>query len=145
MSDTSDVLNDVVKVLKAGEEFYREGVEKTEKAPLKAVYAEMADVRQNAIAALSARIKADGGDISSGSWAEKSYAFYTSMKAALGDKEDVMLADLEEHEDRTLEAFRDAMEDADDAETKQVLLQHYPKFQQTHDRMKALKEARDAA
>lgn len=141
-NDTVEELNDVISVLKGGAEFYRDGAEKVGNPQLADLFRENARKRDAAIAELSAEVMAHGGQPTSGSWAEKAHSWYAEAATWFGDKDDTLVAELEEHEDRTLEEMRDALKDIPaHSGTRTILLRHLETFNQTHDRMRALKRA----
>lgn len=135
-------LNDVIAVLKGGAEFYREGAEQVKDPALADLFRENARKRDAAIAELSAEVQAHGSEPTGGSWAEKAHSWYTQAKSWFGDKDDTLVAELEEHEDRTLEEIRDALEDIPAAGSARTILErHLATFRETHDKMRALKKA----
>lgn len=135
-------LNDVISVLKGGAEFYREGAEKIKDPALATLFLDFAAKRETAIAELSAEVTSRGGTPEDGSWAEKAYSWYGEAKSWFGDKEDTLIAELEEHEDRTLEEIRDAIDDIPSVHPAQaILVRHLAIFKETHDHMRDLKKA----
>ncbi|MEL6299570.1 MAG: PA2169 family four-helix-bundle protein [Pseudomonadota bacterium] len=146
MSTTTDALNDVVSVLKAGQEFYNDAQEKTDNGQLKSVFKEMESTRQQAISDLEGHIEKRGDDAPEASWSEQAKATYTAAREWFTDREgdDQLIAKLEEHEDRTLEAFRSALNEVNNSEAHGVLTRHFTTFKETHDKMKGLKKANAA-
>ncbi len=142
MSDTTDALNDVVSLLKAGKNYYRESAESVEDPSVKSVFSEMAAVRSAAITELSSKIEGLGDDPSGASWAEQAREFYTSAKSLVTDKTETLVTALEEHEDRTLEQIRDALKDVENPEAQRILSRHLDTFQSTHAKMKSLKRSK---
>ena len=141
-NDIFEEINDVISVLKGGAEFYREGAEEVKNPELAKLFREYAAKRDAAVIELSAEVAAHGGTPSEGSWAEKAHAWYGEAKSWFGDKEDTLIAELEEHEDRTLEEIRDALEDVPATHPAHAILtRHLGIFQQTHDHMRDLKKA----
>lgn len=142
MSDTTNALNDVVSLLKAGENYYRESAESVKDPSVKSVFSEMAAVRSAAVKELSSKIEGLGGDPSGASWAEQAREFYTSAKSLLTDKTETLITALEEHEDRTLKQIREALGDVDNREAQTILSRHLDTFRSTHAKMKSLKHAK---
>lgn len=142
-TDLIEELNDIVAVLRGGAEFYSEAAEKVERDDLKALFAEHAAKREAAVADLSAELTARGEEPAAGSWAEKAHEWYAAASAVIGDADKVFLDQLEEHEDRTLEALRDALEaaPAGSDHVRSLLHRHLETFQETHDRMLTLKKS----
>lgn len=142
MSTTTDALSDVVSTLKAGESFYSDAKEKANSSELKSVFAEMERTRKEAIGDLEHFIEKRGDDAPSASWSEQAKASYTSAMEFFKDRDNdaSLLAKLEEHEDRTFEAFRGALNDVKNDEARSKLNEHLQTFQDTHARMKSLKD-----
>ncbi len=143
MSDTTHALNDFISLIKAGEAFYRDAAESVDHDGLKRLFVEMAAIRSAAIAEMSGKVKRADEDVSGASWAEQGRQAYTNAKALFAEKPEVLIEYLEEHEDRTLEQLRDALTEVEDTEARAILQRHLPIFQQSHDRMKAVKETCD--
>ncbi|MCH9809513.1 MAG: PA2169 family four-helix-bundle protein [Alphaproteobacteria bacterium] len=141
MSDNTEALNEIISFLKAGEEFYRDGAEQSDNAMLKNTFTDMATVRNAAIQELSAKVENLGEEPSNASWVEQARNFYTTMKSALVDADEAYIADLEEHEDRTLEKIENSLSDIEGADVASLLVRHLGAFKATHDKMKSLKEA----
>lgn len=144
MSDTTNALNDLVSLLKAGENYYRESAESIDDRDVKSLFNEMAAVRSAAIQELESKIKGLGGDPSGASWMEQAREFYTSAKSLVSDKTETLIAALEEHEDRTLEQIKDSFSEVEDGEAQKILTRHLEVFRTTHAKMKAMKEAHAA-
>lgn len=143
MSDTTNALNNLISLLKAGEEFYRDAADRVDNGSLKKLFVEMAAIRSAAIAEMSAAVERREEDVSGESWLEQARQGYTNAKSMFAEKPEVLIEYLEEHEDRTLEQFRESLEEVEDQDAKAILMRHLPTFQQTHDRMKQLKDSFD--
>lgn len=144
MSETTNALNDLVSLLKAGESYYRESADSIDDPTVRSVFKEMAAVRLAAIQELEAKIDGLGGEPSGASWMEQAREFYTSAKTLVSDKTETLIADLEEHEDRTLEQIKESFGDVDNQEAQTILTRHLDVFRATHAKMKSLKDARAA-
>lgn len=144
MSDTTHALNDTVSLLRAGETFYRDAAERVDHRGLKELFSEMAAIRNAAATEMSQKVEALGGDTSSASWTEQARQFYANAEAMFGGETEALINYLEEHEDRTLEQVRDGLAKAEDHDAIAIFMRHLPIFQQTHDRMKAVKDAQAA-
>ena len=140
--DIVEELNDVIAVLKGGADFYRDAAEKVENPGLAEIFRTNAQKREQAIADLAGHVRSHGETPAEGSWAETAYSWYTSALAAFGDQEDTLIAQLEEHEDRTLEELHDAIEDIPAGTPAHVsLMTHLQTFRETHDQMRNMKKA----
>lgn len=140
--DVVEELNDVIAVLKGGATFYRDAAEQVTNPALAEIFRTNAAKRELAITDLSAHVRSYGETPADGSWAETAYAWYTSALATFGDQENTLVAQLEEHEDRTLEELHDAVEDIPaGTPAHSSLMAHLKTFQETHDQMRAMKKA----
>ncbi len=144
MSDTTNALNDLISLLKAGESYYRESADSIKDPTVKSLFTEMASIRSAAIQELSTKIKGLGEEPAGASWMEQAREFYTSAKSLVSDKSDTLISALEEHEDRTLEQIKEAFGDIDNREAQTILTRHLDVFRKTHAKMKSLKQARVA-
>lgn len=139
MTDRIEPLQDVLKVVRAGAEFYEEAAGKVDNSSHAELFRKMATVRRMAIADISTHICASGEEPESADWSEKARSWYGRMRGRIGNDE-TWVAQLEEHEDRTLDAIKTAMSDAIDTPQHAVLERHLHAFRATHDHMKALKD-----
>ena len=142
--ETIEDVNDVIAVLKGGAAFYRKAAGEVKNPQLQKLFRENAEKRDVAVAELSAKVTARGGEPASVSWAEKAHGWYASAMGMFGDKDETLVEQLEEHEDRTLEEIRDALEDlpaAEDGDVREMLQRHLAAFKETHDQMRALQKA----
>lgn len=139
MSDKAGPLQDLLKVVTAGAEFYETAAEKVGSAEYAELFRAMATVRRLAIADLATEITAVGEQPVRAGWAESAWTWYGTMRARIGG-DATWVSQLEEHEDRTLEAIKCAMSDAIDTPQHAVLERHLAAFRETHDRMKALND-----
>jgi len=140
--DIVEELNDVIAVLKGGAIFYRDAAKQVTDPVLVELFRTNADKRDQAVADLSAHVRSHGETPSEGSWAEAAYSWYTSALGTFGDKEATLVAQLEEHEDRTLEELHDAIEDIPAGTPAHTsIMAHLKTFKDTHDQMRAMKKA----
>lgn len=140
--DMIEELNDVIAVLKGGAKFYRDAAEKVENPALADIFRANAEKRDRAVADLASHVRRHGETPAEGSWAETAYSWYTSALGAFGDREETLVAQLEEHEDRTLEELHDAIEDIPAGTPAHAsLMAHLATFHETHEQMRAMKKA----
>lgn len=140
--DIVEELNDVIAVLKGGAGFYREAARKTTDSALSTVFEKHACERDDAVADLSALVESHAEEPSPGSKAEKTYAWFTKALTHVAEIDDTLVAQLEEHEDRTLETLRSALDAIPATSTAHASLKsHLETFRATHDHMRALKKA----
>jgi uncharacterized protein (TIGR02284 family) len=141
MSDRTDNLNEIVALLEAGEKFYTDAAEKIEDTELVETFRAHAAFRQEASAELKEAVQKAGAEPASPSLRERAREAYARLTTLVGDTRDRLIAALEEHEDRTLAAYRKAMGHEANAEDKEMLEAQFDRFKAAHDKMRALKEA----
>lgn len=140
-TDTS-TLNDLINVLEDGRSFYADAATKVERADLRALFERMARTKTAIVNDLKNKVVFSGDEPSDGSFGGSIRKSYAELKAKLvSDTEGEYVAQLEEFEDRILKEFREAIEESDDAEVKNIALKYMPEVRRDHDEMRALKEA----
>ncbi len=141
MTETNKAFCELVSVLKDGATFYEQAKDKVDDAELKALFVTMAEIRVSTIDALKFYIERDGGEADiDGTLAGAMRRFYTETLSLVNDTDRSYIAQLEEHEDRTLEAFDKAQGETDDAELISILTANRLTFEGTHETMRALKK-----
>ncbi|MGO1894029.1 MAG: PA2169 family four-helix-bundle protein [Luteimonas sp.] len=145
---TQHSLNDLIEIARDGSEFYTEAASKVDNPELSTLFTQMAGHKREIVDGLTADVAAIGGEpADSGTAAGSMRQGYAKLRAALGDKDYAYVAELEELEDRLLEAFKDTVDDSDTpAAAKAAAQKHLPRVVECHDIMRnrkvALKEAR---
>ena len=141
-------LNDLIEVARDGSEFYTEAASKVDNPELSTLFTQMAGHKREIVTGLTADVSAIGGEpADKGTMAGSMRQAYANVRAALGDKDYAYVAELEEVEDKLLEAFRDTIEDNDTPPAAKAAAQrHLPRVTECHDIMRnrkmALKNAR---
>lgn len=142
MATDTATLNDLINVLEDGRSFYGDAAEKVERPDLKALFQRMARTKAAIVNELKAKVTFSGEKPSDGSIAGSLRKAYAEVKATLvSDTQAEYVAQLEEFEDRILDEFRDAIEESDDIEVRNVALKYLPEVRRDHDEMRALKRA----
>lgn len=138
---TSSNLKDLIELLNDGEKFYSEAATKVKIPAYANLFQRMAQQKQAIASDLSARLAAHGESAPEGGTVMGSLRqFYTDVRASMSkDSETVYVAQLEQTEDRILEAFRDELTQSDDLELRRIAERHYPDIKRTHDEMRDLK------
>lgn len=140
-------LNDLIEIARDGSEFYTEAASKVDNPELSALFTQMAGHKREIVSGLTADVSAIGGEpADKGTVAGSMRQAYANVRAALGNKDYAYVAELEEVEDKLLEAFKDTIQDNDaPAAAKAAAQRHLPRVQECHDIMRnrkmALKEA----
>ncbi|MEN1925275.1 PA2169 family four-helix-bundle protein [Luteimonas qiangzhengi] len=140
-------LNDLIEIARDGSEFYTEAASKVDNPELSTLFTQMAGHKREIVTGLTADVAAIGGEpADSGTMAGSMRKMYANMRAALGNKDYAYVAELEEVEDKLLEAFKDTINDADTPPAAKAAAQKYlPRVVECHDIMRnrkvALKDA----
>lgn len=140
-------LNDLIEIARDGSEFYTEAAEKVKDAELASLFSQMAGHKREIVNGLSMDVAAMGGKPAEhGTMVGSMHQLYGKARAALGDTNYAYVAELEESEDRLLEAFRDTINDADTPQAARTAAEkHLPRVLQCHDIMRNRKQALKAA
>ena len=144
---TANTLNDLISIARDGKDFYEEAAQKIDDAELKTLFARIATNKAQIVNELSAAVQAAGGTPEdSGTMVGSMQQMYGKLRATLGDKEYGYVAELEESEDRLLEAFDEAARDADTPPAaRDVVVRLLPEVRACHDVMRTRKKAMKAA
>jgi uncharacterized protein (TIGR02284 family) len=139
-SKTSSTLNELIQLLHDGETFYNDAAQKVG-MPYRDLFQRMARIKVAIASELAVHVTGHGDTPSeSGTVMGKLRKSYADLRASIGkNPEKVYVAQLEETEDRILEAFRSHLKDSDITEVRNILTRHLPEVQKTHDEMRALK------
>ncbi|WP_313918734.1 PA2169 family four-helix-bundle protein [Tahibacter sp.] len=140
MSTTSN-LKDLIELLNDGEKFYSEAATKVKIPAYANLFQRMAQQKQAIASDLSARLASHGETAPEGGTLLGSLRkFYADVRASMSsDAESIYVAQLEQTEDRILEAFRDELTQSEDMELRRIAERHYPEIKRTHDEMRDLK------
>jgi len=134
-------LNDLIEVLNDGKTFYTEAADKV-RPDLADLFRRMARTKA-AIAGDLAGLVASAGEkpADGGTFVGAMRKFYAEVRSSLSSAQDATyVSQLEEFEDRILDAFRKVVENSDDAATRAIAQRHLPQITRDHDDMRALKQ-----
>jgi uncharacterized protein (TIGR02284 family) len=139
MSQKTEQLNELIAIIRDGQRFYEHAHDEINDEQLKALCRDMAQAKHQIIQALSVKVAANHEQpTDSGTLVGKLRQAYADARATLAsDEESTYLAQLEEAEDRILEAFEDAMETAQ-PDVQALLAVEMPKVRACHQRMREL-------
>ncbi len=142
MSYKTEQLNELIAIIRDGQRFYEHAHDEIEDVRLQALFRDMAQAKHQVIQALAVKVAANHEEpTSSGTLVGKLRQAYGDARATLSsDEEATYVAQLEEAEDRILEAFEDAMESAQ-PDVRALLAVEMPKVRACHQRMRELKNA----
>ncbi|SDF86608.1 PA2169 family four-helix-bundle protein [Phytopseudomonas seleniipraecipitans] len=140
MSDKTEQLNELIAIIRDGQRFYEHAHDEVKDVRLQALFHDMAQTKNQVIQALSVKIAASHEEPTThGTVVGKLRVAYADARATLSsDEEATYVAQLEEAEDRILEAFEDALESAE-PDVRALLAVEMPKIRACHDRIRDLK------
>ncbi|WP_313516247.1 PA2169 family four-helix-bundle protein [Pseudomonas sp.] len=141
MNDKTHTLNELIEITRDGETFYRHALSEVKSPELRQVFEEMAQVKSGVIQALAVKVAAnDEHPAQGGTLFGKIREAYADARAGVtSDKDAAYVAQLEATEDRILEAYEDALKDAD-TDVQALLGIELPKIRACHARMSQLKK-----
>ena len=144
MTTTTNDLNkidDIVKVLNSGVEFYEDALKKVDSPNVKSVFSKMISLKRAAVVKLQPLVVKQTGEIEDGSsFAVDARKLYTDLKGKITSDDHTYVDQLEEVEDKTLEAFRAAIEENDSISVKETLSLLLTQAKAQHDEIKTLQE-----
>lgn len=142
MSQKTEQLNELIAIIRDGQRFYEHAHDEIKDERLQALFRDMAQAKHQVIQALAVKVAANHeAPASSGTLMGKLRQAYADARATLSsDEEATYIAQLEDAEDRILEAFEDAMESAQ-PDVRALLAVEMPKVRVCHQRMRELKKA----
>ncbi|PZW63683.1 uncharacterized protein (TIGR02284 family) [Pseudomonas sp. URMO17WK12:I1] len=142
MSQKTEQLNELIAIIRDGQRFYEHAHDEIKDERLQALFRDMAEAKHQVIQALAVKVAANHeAPASSGTLMGKLRQAYADARATLSsDEEATYIAQLEDAEDRILEAFEDAMESAQ-PDVRALLAVEMPKVRACHQRMRELKKA----
>lgn len=139
---TTETLNDLIALVRDGQRFYQHAADSVHDTQLRKLFGEMRAAKDELIQALIAKVQANDGDpVSEGTWAGRIRQVYADTRAGLSSNDAaVYIHQLEETEDRILQAFEQALETGD-VGLHSLLAPEMPKVRACHDRMRDLTTA----
>ncbi|MGQ7960029.1 ferritin-like domain-containing protein [Pseudomonas sp. SP16.1] len=142
MSSKTAQLNELIEITRDGKHFYEHAHDEVKDIRLQALFRDMARAKTEVINALAVKVAANQSEpAAGGTLMGKLRQFYADTRATLAsDEEAAYVAQLEEAEDRILNAFEDALESAD-SDVRALLAVEMPKIRACHERMRALKQS----
>ena len=142
MSKTSSSLAELVELLNDGIAFYQDAAGKVGDPALSELMLKMSHLKKAIAADLNAEIALEGeSPREHGSWFGSMRRTYADLMSRFGgqDSERDLVAQLEEHEDRLLHAFREATLGDSSARVRDLALNYFPEIEAMHARMRDLK------
>jgi uncharacterized protein (TIGR02284 family) len=139
---SADMLNELIEITRDGERFYLDAARKVRSQELRGIFRQMAQVRQDLIDDLGDHVLARGEVPSDErTLAGTARKLYADMLATIrADEETAYVAELEEAEDRLLDRYSEALDEAPTAPVREILERHLPTVRAAHSRMRRLKD-----
>lgn len=136
-------LNDLIEIARDGSEFYSEAAGKVANPELATLFQKMGGHKREIVSGLTAEVAAMGGDpAEQGTMVGSMRQVYAKARAAMGNTDYAYVAELEELEDRLLDAFKDTVDDTDTPPAARAAAQKYlPRVIECHDIMRSRKMA----
>lgn len=148
MSTTTSTLNDLIQVLKDGQEGFTAAANDIEGADLQATLRGFASQREQFASQLQvlARDFGDSDPSNSGSVGGALHRGWIDLKSAIASRDaHAILAECERGEDVAVHAYQDAFEPGElPAQVADVLRQQFTQVKAAHDQVKELRDARAA-
>lgn len=141
MSKRLENLNTIVGVLNSGAKFYRQASRQAGSEDLEKVFLEHAELREGAARHIANLIDDAGAEPAERAPMEDVRAMAAKVGTAFNDTDKTLVGSLEEHEDRTLEAFRQAIHHKDNHRDESMLRDYMAEFEASHERMRTLKQS----
>lgn len=141
---TAHTLNDLVEITRDGREFYDWARQQDVGPGLQSIFADLERAKASLVSQLSNLVTVRGEKVAEhGTLVGSLRKLYTELRTSMtSDKPKVVVAQLEESEDRLLEAFQEARDDArENPELAAILDRYLPRVRASHEQMRQLKHS----
>ena len=144
---TLSVLEDLIETSKDGQKGYQEAAEHVKRADLKTYFNEQTLVRAKFAEELRSELSRLGKPDKkpSGTVSGAMHRAWIDTKVALGGGDKTILESVEAGEDRAKEAYQKALSEPLPSDVSAIIRRQAASIQQTHDRVKSLRDAAKAA
>lgn len=144
---TLSVLEDLIETCKDGQKGYQDAAEHTKRADLKTYFNEQSLVRARFSEELRSELSRLGKPDKkpAGSVAGAIHRAWIDTKVALGGGDTTILESVEAGEDRAKEAYKKALSESLPSDITAIVRKQATSVQETHDRVKSLRDAAKAA
>jgi uncharacterized protein (TIGR02284 family) len=144
---TLSVLEDLIETCKDGQKGYQDAAEHVKRANLKTYFNEQTLVRAKFAEELRSELSRLGKPDKkpSGSVAGAMHRAWIDTKVALGGGDKTILESVEAGEDRAKEAYQKALSEPLPSDVVTIVRRQAASVQQTHDKVKSLRDAAKAA
>lgn len=138
---TIEMVQKLIRINIDSRDGFKEVADKTDDAPLKAMFEEFAEQRDSHVNELQTLIHANCEEPrDTGSYAAAAHRTLIDIRAALGGGTHVMLIEAERGEDQIKEAYEDALKDNPATAVSDVLHRQYEAVKSAHDRIRDLRD-----
>ena len=142
MKPDTYTLKELVEVLNDSKKFYEEASTKVDQPELQQLFTRMARTKGAIASDLKTQITASGKKAPEGGTAggtlKKAFGEFRAKLSSTPDRE--YIAQLEDFEDRIVDAFRDAAAESDDSAVRALATKYMPEVMRDHSQMSALKQ-----
>lgn len=143
MNQNMHHLNELIELTRDGQHFYQHAAEVVKDIELQHLFRDMAQTKTHIIQALSVKVAANNEQPSvEGTMGGKMREVYADTKARLGNTDAVYIDQLDQTEERILQAFEDALKDAE-PDVRALLAIELPKIRACHERIHTLNHKND--
>lgn len=143
MKQSMNHLNELIEITRDGQHFYQHAAEAVTDIELQHLFRDMAQAKTHIIQALSVKVAAyDEKPSSGGTTTGKLREVYADTKARVGDTDAVYIDQLDQTEERILQAFEEALTDAE-PDVRALLAIELPKIRACHERIHKLNHRND--
>jgi uncharacterized protein (TIGR02284 family) len=141
--DVVSTLNNLIETCKDGQEGFQQAAEGVKRSDLKTFFYESGQQRAKFVGELQGLVRELGGDPeTSSSTAGALHRGWINIKAAITGQDDTaILNECERGEDVAKAAYKTALEENLPANVLETVQTQYASVQQTHDRVKALRDS----
>jgi uncharacterized protein (TIGR02284 family) len=143
MNQNMHHLNELIELTRDGQHFYQHAADAVKDIELQHLFRDMAQTKTHIIQALSVKVAANNEQPSvEGTLSGKMREVYADTKARLGNTDAVYIDQLDQTEERILQAFEDALKDAE-PDVRALLAIELPKIRACHERIHKLNHKND--
>jgi uncharacterized protein (TIGR02284 family) len=144
---TISTLNDLIETCRDGQNGFKEAAENVKNPDLKSFFNQAASERAQCVNELEVEVRRLGGNPEkSGSTAGALHRVWMDIKGTLTGKDDhAILSEAERGEDSAVSAFKDALKSQNlPSNILTIVQRQFTIIQQTHDRVKQMRDAKAA-
>ncbi len=136
-----ETLNELIGITRDSADFYKDAALKVDNPRLKSLFTDLSVSKRHLVDAMAVDVQAEGAKpAQSGTFRGSVHQLYGDIRAKLGDTDYAYVSELEESEDRILDAMKDVVQDTDTPRpVKEAVLAYLPTAKAQHDLMREQK------